>query len=137
MTNAQRVKQFMNMGGQQVDLPANEPMPFDVLCLRHRLETEEHMEMIEALHNYAESEGTSAKDRAHLAKELADKLVISYGTLIAMGLDPDKVFNIVQDENDAKIATGTKRDDGKIIVSPEVKAQLKQETYKKLLMLVS
>lgn len=128
MTNAERVRAWMRSVGQQV--PESPGMGSQDRDLRIALLDEEVNEAIEALDN-VEFDGV-----APAAKELADVLVIAYGGLVAMGLDPDSVFAIVQDENDAKVQHAVEREDGKCIVPPEVKQELKAETRRRLEALV-
>lgn len=49
---------------------------------------------------------------AHLVHELADLLYVTYGSLLACGVDPDGVFRELHRANVYKI-TGPRREDGK------------------------
>lgn len=67
-----------------------------------------------------------------LIKELCDLLVVTYGALVALGVDADTVFGMVMDNNDGKIAHAEHREDGKAIVPPDVKAKLKSQMINNL-----
>lgn len=73
----------------------------------------------------------------NLVKELADILVVVYGTFVAIGVDGDLAMNIVMGNNFGKVEKGTFRGDGKLIVPPEVKKQLKKEVTERLQELLS
>lgn len=129
MTNAQRVKQWMEALGQGV--PEQPGMSAQDRDLRITLLTEEAEEAHNALEDIEESGLVPA------AKELADVLVIAYGSLVSMGVDPDRVFEIVQDENDAKLKHVEVREDGKRVVSDDVKKRLKEQTQRRLEALIN
>jgi predicted HAD superfamily Cof-like phosphohydrolase len=129
MTNAQRVKQWMEALGQGV--PEQPGMSAQGRDLRITLLTEEAEEAHNALEDIEESGLVPA------AKELADVLVIAYGSLVSMGVDPDRVFEIVQDENDMKLKHVEVREDGKRVVSDDVKKRLKEQTQRRLEALIN
>jgi len=128
MTNGERVAAWMQSIGQHV--PEQPGMGAYDRDLRVSLLNEEVNEAIDAL-DAIEFDGI-----APAAKELADVLVIAYGGLVSMGLDPDKVFEIVQDENDDKVRHCEDRGDGKRVVPDEIKQELKAETKRRLQALV-
>ncbi|HKJ88916.1 MAG TPA: hypothetical protein VKA48_10450 [Gammaproteobacteria bacterium] len=76
------------------------------------------------------------RDMRKAGKEMADVLVVAYGGLVALGLDPDEVFAYVMEENEAKTEHAVDRGDGKRVVPPDVKENLKAETKAKLERLV-
>lgn len=98
--------------------------------LRVRLLEEEVSEFAEA----AES-----GDLAHIAKELADILYVTYGAACAFGIDLELVFHEVHRSNMTKIG-GTKREDGKILkpatyspanIHPIIEKQLAELVYER------
>ena len=114
MSNFDNVKQWMRAAGQ--DVPSS-PTPLDDRTdhLRKKLINEEYIEYL------------AAETQAEQVKELVDLLVVTYGALAAMGVDGDTVFDRVMDNNWEKLDRKEVREDGKIIVPPEIKKQLKAE----------
>ena len=95
------------------EIHAKPKMPSeDTLQLRMKLIAEESQELLEAL-----EEG----DLPHIAKELADVLVVTIGCASALGIDMNPVWDIVHDSNMAKIGGP---------VDPETGKQLKPEGWK-------
>ena len=132
MTNFDRVEQWMTDVGQ---IPIALEQLDKVLERRETLIDEEYTEvMMSGKDLYPAS--CSKENLVDYLKELADLLVVTYGAFADLGINADEVFKIVQDENDKKVQHKEVREDGKIIVNPEVKAKLKQETKERLSSLV-
>ncbi|WP_045234690.1 MazG nucleotide pyrophosphohydrolase domain-containing protein [Deinococcus pimensis] len=90
-------------------MPARPSAPSPaLLALRRTLVREEYEEVMEAMD--AVERGDT--DLAPLAQELADLLYVTYGALLALGVDPDAVFEEVHRANMHK-TTGPRREDGK------------------------
>lgn len=128
-TNYRVVVDWMRWIGQTI--PAN-PCEIDhasgVVELRRALIDEEAGEVIEALEALPRPvQPEHVELLAEAVKELGDLLVVGYGSLAAMGVDGDKIFRIVMEENQKKLQYGYKRDDGKWVVPPETKAKLRAE----------
>lgn len=119
-TNFQKVKSWMQEVGQETP-ESFKPLSSEVLALREKLIIEEGGELIDEL-------GWPDTDYSKVVKEAGDTLVVVYGLLAALGVDGDKAFAIVQHENDQKVAHKIIREDGKVVVPPEVKARIKAET---------
>lgn len=136
-TNFELVVLWMLSVGQ--DAPEAVTMPnYDVLSLRKELIREESQECLseftEAMLRFSVpgAPPASPSDLAPLAKELVDLLVVTYGALVALGIDGDTIFRAVMCNNFDKVQFGSFRDDGKLIVDMETKARLKREITKKL-----
>lgn len=82
--------------------------------LRAKLILEEAQEAAEEL-----SKGKI--NREALAKELADILVVTYGTAELMGINLEGAFDEVMDSNDSKLDGMELREDGKIMKGPHYK----------------
>lgn len=109
-SNAELVGEFHRSAGSED--PGTPSVPSAaVLELRRTLISEEHAEVLQA---FARLEAGERDDRAlaHLAHELADLLYVTYGSLLACGVDPDGVFRELHRANMHKIA-GPRREDGK------------------------
>lgn len=103
-TNADKVREFHAAIG--ADLPDRPTLPSpDLLALRRTLLREEYDEVMEAMDALSD-------DLAPLAQELADLLYVTYGAMLALGVDPDAVFAEVHRANMDK-TRGPKRADGK------------------------
>lgn len=137
MTDHTRVRKWMEDIGQEVHQDRREPVPVEIMTLRHKLESEEHVEMLGAMYEYLEYDGEAPTATANLVKELCDKIVVAHGFLTALGVDGDRALGIVMDENEAKTEYAYDRGDGKRVVPPEVKTALKQFTKEQLLALVT
>lgn len=72
---------------------------------------EEHDEVVEAF-AWLQAGETEDQALAHLVHELADLLYVTYGSLLACGVDRDGVFRELHRANVYKI-TGPRREDGK------------------------
>lgn len=82
--------------------------------LRARLIAEEAQEAVEALK-------AEPLDREAVAKELADLLVVTYGTADVLGIDLGEAFRRVHESNMSKLGpdgTPVRRPDGKILKGP-------------------
>ncbi len=89
--------------------------PEDRLALRIKLLAEEFDEAVEAM---SEAESGSLDALAHVAKELADVLVVTYGAALEWGIDLGPVMDAVHASNMAKVGLDGKvqrRPDGKIL----------------------
>lgn len=78
-----------------------------------RLVKEEYEEVVEAFKKW---------DEEQLAKELIDLLYVTYGMLYFMGIDADKLFDIVHENNLTKVVKG-------VIINSEGKVE-KPEWYR-------
>lgn len=84
-------------------IPAN-----DRVALREDLLTEEYEEITAEFEYALEGKG----DLAHIAKELADVIYVTYGAALEFGIDLDAVLAEVHTSNMAKLG-GPRRADGK------------------------
>ncbi|RZS61461.1 hypothetical protein [Xylanimonas ulmi] len=115
MSNADLVAQFHRAIGEAT--PATPQAPgADRLALRETLVREEAAEVFEQFERLralaADGVPAGMGDIAALAHELADLLYVTYGALLALGVQPDAVFAEVHRANLAK-ASGPRRADGK------------------------
>lgn len=109
-SNAELVGEFHRASGSGD--PATPSVPSEaVLKLRQSLVSEEHAEVAEAFSRLAAGQRGEG-DLAHLVHELADLLYVTYGSLLACGVDPDGVFRELHRANMHKIS-GSRREDGK------------------------
>ena len=111
MTPQQKVREFHEAYGMPV---SNTPKLLNQFrrALRRVLIEEESEEVFEALDGY---------DIAHVAKELADLLYVTYGVAVEMGINLDEVFNEVHKSNMSKLGSDGKpiyREDGKVLKGP-------------------
>lgn len=144
-SNFERVKEWHNMS-EIFEAPDKlTVMDVDLTQLRKTLCKEEGTELDDALADYqlaADPTGTVPKipnDETvlNVLKEVADVLVVAQGVFVSLGVDGDKVFDLVMDNNDAKLDHAVRRDDGKLIVPPEVKADLKAKMKVALMQLIA
>lgn len=133
------VAAFHNAFGQKRywDAPLSREVHQDTRMLRARLILEEATEAIEALGFYASFESMESgstqqfaeipdyryddEAEAHLLKELADVLVVTYGTADVMGIPLEDAYNEVMRSNMSKLGPDGKpvlRVDGKILKGP-------------------
>ncbi len=120
LTNAQKIVEFHDAVGAPV--PPEPVVPsLEILQLRQKLLQEEFAEAAEEWKkltavlqsgNYAQP--VDVTDWVH---ELADLLYVTYGAILACGVDPDPVFAEVHRANLSK-AGGPRRADGKILKPP-------------------
>ncbi len=115
--NSDLVRDFHRAVGEPPPAAPVLPGP-RVLGLRRALIAEEYREVMEAFERVPMNRGDA--DLASLAHELADLLYVTYGTLIACGVDPDEIFAEVHRANMHK-ASGPKREDGKQMKPPDWK----------------
>lgn len=112
-TNAQRVRAFHAAMGAPVPEKPHTPDP-RLLQLRETLLDEEYGEVKVAIKQLLNSETTdvTARQFSDLIHELTDLLYVTYGAILACGIDPDPVFAEVHRANMAK-TEGPRRNDGK------------------------
>ena len=113
LNNAERVRQFHRAVGN-VDPPVPTPPDEAVLSLRRVLIEEESHEVLEAFARFQEAlpDGGRELEFHALVHELTDLLYVTYGALVAFGVEPDGVFAEVHRANMQK-AAGPRREDGK------------------------
>lgn len=116
MTNYQKVHEFHEkfdaLIGNKPSFPNEE-----IVELRKSLIEEELKEFYESIDN---------NDIVNAAKELADIIYVVQGTAISFGINLDKVFDLVHQNNMSKLqpdGTVKRREDGKVI---------KPDNFKKL-----
>lgn len=101
------------------DAPAPRPDPA-LISLRVALLREESKEAIAALEECCFTD--SLAPLAHVAKELADVIVVALGAAVSLGINMEPVWNAVHASNMAKRdpATGKvlRREDGKVLKPP-------------------
>ncbi|MGD6750373.1 MazG nucleotide pyrophosphohydrolase domain-containing protein [Streptomyces sp. BH105] len=95
----------------------------ELLKLRATLVTEEFHEVIEALADAetVTSAGLPVSQLEHLAKELADLLVVTFGTADLLGIPMGKAFAAVHASNMSKLGDDGRpvlREDGKVMKGP-------------------
>lgn len=113
VTNAEKVGEFHRAFGVEEPSCPTIPDPM-VTALRYSLIREECLEVTDELTKLASGKG----NLADLAKELADLLVVTYGTARAFGIDIDAVFEEVHRSNMSKLGEDGKpiyREDGKVL----------------------
>lgn len=109
MTNFDKVEEFMNAFGQDVE---KEPIWTSVSNFRYRLIYEELGELREALDN---------RDIVEVADALTDLLYVVYGAGHSFGINLDKCFEEVHNSNMSKLGEDGKpihREDGKVLKGP-------------------
>ena len=129
MTNYERVRSWMQSVDQETP-ESFQAMDSPTKRLRIDLIREEYKELMWEL-------SAATPDYSKVAKEATDVLVVVYGLFSAMGVDADKAMAITCDNNDAKVSHRRVADNGKIVVPPEVKKQLKQQAEDAMSKLVS
>ena len=128
-TNAELVGEFHRAAGMED--PGVPSVPTEaVLELRERLISEECGEVMEAFARLRKGDAGDAA-LAHLAHELADLLYVTYGSLLACGVDPDGVFGELHRANMHKVS-GSRREDGKQMKPPgfepaDVRAEISRQ----------
>ncbi len=120
LTNAQKIKEFHDAVGSPV--PEKPVLPsLQTLALRHRLIQEEYEEVTEAWEALtAVLQANNPAQPANLTNwihELADLLYVTYGAILACGVDADAVFAELHRANLSK-AGGPRRADGKLLKPP-------------------
>ena len=109
MTNFEKVAEFMNAFGQNVE---TRPGWTSVSELRYELIREELEELREAL---------DGRDLIGVADALTDLLYVVYGAGHSFGISLDKCFEEVHNSNMSKLGTDGKpiyREDGKVLKGP-------------------
>lgn len=86
------------------------------LRLRRKLIAEEAQEATEAL--YQLRMNPTVGNLEEVAKELADVLVVVYGTADVLGIDLQGAFTEVMRSNMSKLRDATFREDGKLLKGP-------------------
>ena len=111
MTNANKVKLFMESFGQEVKSKPEFPSD-DTVKLRIELISEELQELVDAC---------KAGDIIEVADALTDILYVTYGMAHALGIPIDECFAEVQASNMSKLGEDGKpiyREDGKVMKGP-------------------
>ena len=111
MTNANKVKLFMESFGQEVKSKPEFPSD-DILKLRTDLIDEEVKELWDAC---------DARDLVEIADALTDILYVTYGMAHALGIPIDECFAEVQASNMSKLGEDGKpiyREDGNVMKGP-------------------
>lgn len=108
------VASFMKAAGQDVGQHLDRDTPSSLIDLRLRLIDEEVNEVFEAI---------NARDPVQTAQELADVLVVVFGTAIAFGIPISEVYAAVMRANMSKIDPSTSKPyeivNGKVTKGPE------------------
>ena len=111
MTNANKVKLFMESFGQEVKTKPEFPSD-DTVKLRIELISEELQELVDAC---------NANDIIEVADALTDILYVTYGAAHSFGIPIDECFKEVQRSNMSKLGEDGKpiyREDGKVMKGP-------------------
>ena len=111
MTNAEKVKEFMEAFGQEVK-ESPELVDHKTAMLRLKLILEEYDELDAA---------NADRDLVAVADALSDILYVVYGAAHAYGIPIDKCFDEVHNSNMSKLGKDGKpiyREDGKILKGP-------------------
>jgi predicted HAD superfamily Cof-like phosphohydrolase len=127
-SNFQHVKSWMNKVGQATPECPTYPGR-ETMSLRRTLIVEECAELVKALKMIEQDEGQDPYNLVDAVKELCDILVVTYGALVAIGVDGDAAFRMVMENNDGKVAHRITREDGKITVPQDIKDNLKMAMY--------
>ena len=112
MTNAERVKEFMEAFGQEVK-ESPELADHKTATLRLKLILEEYEELEEA---------QNEEDLVAIADALSDILYVVYGAAHAFGIPIDDCFEEVHNSNMSKLGADGKpifRADGKVLKGPD------------------
>lgn len=114
-------------------LAINADPDYTLRSLRFNLIAEEYDEVVdELLPDYLKPPGPSYTDlewaddptsrREKLAKELADLVIVTYGTAISLGIDLDEAVRRVHESNMSKLGPEglpLYREDGKVLKGPD------------------
>lgn len=112
---AMMVREFHRVSGHQ---PGHGLTRDGLRVLRSRLILEEATEAAEAIMGAPVRTGSEligTWNRAEIAKELADVLVVTYGAADVFSIPLDAVLEVVHKSNMTKDFAAPKRDDGKIL----------------------
>lgn len=117
LSNAEKIHEFHAAIGSP--LPENPVQPTqDSLALRHKLIQEEYEEVTEALEALtAAVQANQPADLTNWVHELTDLLYVTYGAILACGVDADAAFAEVHRANLSKVG-GSRRADGKLLKPP-------------------
>ncbi|VAW40913.1 putative secreted protein, partial [hydrothermal vent metagenome] len=117
LSNAEKIHEFHAAIGSPLPKTAVQPS-LDVLALRHKLIQEEYEEVTEALEVLtAVLQTNQPADITNWVHELTDLLYVTYGAILACGMDADAVFAEVHRANLSKVG-GPRRADGKLLKPP-------------------
>ena len=117
LTNAEKIHEFHTAIGSPLPQTPVQPTLED-LALRHKLIQEEYQEATEALATLtAVLQTNQTADLTNWVHELTDILYVTYGAILACGVDADAVFAEVHRANLSK-ANGPRRADGKLLKPP-------------------
>lgn len=108
---ARAVEEWMRAAGQPVHSRPQDFVPARLAGLRAGLMVEEAAELDAAI---------AAHDLVGIAQELADVVVVAYGTAATYGLDLDRALDEVMRANRSKFVDGKPllREDGKVLKGP-------------------
>lgn len=120
LTNAQKIVEFHDAVGAPV--PSKPVVPsLEILQLRQKLLQEEFTEASDAWERLTavlqSDDPAQPADVTEWVHELADLLYVTYGAILACGVNADAVFAEVHRANLSK-AGGPRRADGKILKPP-------------------
>lgn len=112
-SNAKSVREFHEAVGSADPSVPTEPSEA-TLVLRRTLIEEEYREVQEAFRKLQRAPSGKATENSFnaLVHELTDMLYVTYGALLAFGVEPDEVFAEVHRANMQKVS-GPRRQDGK------------------------
>ena len=111
MTNFEKVKEFMNIFGQEIKNKAEFPNE-KIIDLRKKLIEEEFQELKDAI---------KENDIVEVADALTDILVVTYGAGVAFGINLNKCFEEVHRSNMSKLSQEGKpiyNEFGKVMKGP-------------------
>jgi len=139
-SNFDKVKEFHDRFSKNPDPTEPTDIAEEDKVLRVRLISEEYQELLKEMGFTTEFSITHIEDfpgvdLERVAKELADLLVVVYGTAARFGINIDEVFDAVHESNMSKLDKNGRpvyRDDGKVLKSdqykePDLKPLLKQK----------
>jgi predicted HAD superfamily Cof-like phosphohydrolase len=117
LSNAEKIHEFHAAIGPPLP-KVPQPPSLETLALRHKLIQEEYEEVTEALEELtAVLQSNSPADITNWVHELTDLLYVTYGAILACGVDADAVFAEVHRANLSKVG-GSRRADGKLLKPP-------------------
>ena len=117
LSNAEKIHEFHAAIGSPLPETAVQPTLAE-LALRHKLIQEEYEEVTEALGELtAVLQANQPADITDWVHELTDLLYVTYGAVLACGVDADAVFAEVHRANLSKVG-GPRRADGKLLKPP-------------------
>jgi predicted HAD superfamily Cof-like phosphohydrolase len=119
-SNAQRVRNFHQAANVTMPQRPTLPPP-DLAAFRQKLIEEEYQEVTAVFQRILSANGSDPNSDqllADLAHELSDLLYVTYGAMLACGVDADAVFAEVHRANMQKVS-GPRRADGKVLKPPD------------------